>query len=69
MTNTHQEQLEQYEQVLQPKPPEDSGEPGKAELFELSETLFQYVIGYEQNYLAWCQAMLQFLEERKHPHS
>jgi DNA-binding PadR family transcriptional regulator len=64
----HQEQLEQYERVLQSKPPADSGEPGKAKLFELSATLFQYVIGYERNYLTWCQAMLQYLEDRIHQH-
>jgi hypothetical protein len=32
------------------------------------DVLFQYVIGYEHNYLAWCQSMLEYLEQRKHQH-
>ncbi len=33
---------------------------------QLNKMLLQYVIGYEHNYLAWCQSMLQYLEQRKH---
>lgn len=64
----HQEQLELYEQVLQSKQLAISAESEKAASFELKEMLFQYVIGYERNYLAWCQAMLQYLEQQGHQH-
>ena len=62
----HQEQLEHYERALQSKPLAESFEPEQGDFFEEMDVLFQYVIGYEQNYLAWCQAMRQYLEERKH---
>ena len=61
----HREKLEQYEQVAQSKQRAISAEPEQADLFESSEGLFQYVIGYERNYLTWCQTMLQYLEERR----
>jgi DNA-binding PadR family transcriptional regulator len=64
----HQEKLEMYEQVVQSQQLPSSAEPEQADLFESSAVLFQYVIGYERNYLAWCQSMLQYLEERKHLH-
>jgi DNA-binding PadR family transcriptional regulator len=63
----HQEKLELYEQSLQSKQLAISAEPAKADFSELSE-LFQYVIGYEHNYVAWCQSMLQYLEQRKRQH-
>ena len=62
----HQERLELYEQVPQSKQFAESAESEKADLFELNTMLLQYVIGYEHNYLAWCQSMLQYLEQRKH---
>jgi len=62
----HQERLELYEQVPQSKQLAESAESEKADLFELNNMLLQYVIGYEHNYLAWCQSMLQYLEQRKH---
>lgn len=62
----HQQQLELYEQALQSKKLVISTEPESADVFELSDVLFQYVIGYEKNYLTWCQCMLQYLEQRKH---
>ena len=62
----HQERLELYEQVPQSKQLAESAESEKADLFELNNMLVQYVIGYEHNYLAWCQSMLQYLEQRKH---
>ena len=65
----HQEQLELYEQALQSKQLAISAEPENADFFELRDVLFQYVIGYEHNYFAWCQATLQYLEQRKHQHS
>ena len=61
----HQEKLEFYEQVLQSKQHTISAEPEQADFFEERDVLFQYVIGYEHNYLAWCQSMLQYLEQRK----
>jgi DNA-binding PadR family transcriptional regulator len=64
----HQEKLEFYEQVLQSKQLVISTEPEKADFFEERDVLFQYVIGYEHNYLAWCQSMLQHLEQRKRQH-
>jgi len=64
----HQEQLEHYERALQPKQLAISAEPENADVFELRDVLFRYVIGYEHNYLAWCQSMLQYLEPRKHQH-
>jgi DNA-binding PadR family transcriptional regulator len=64
----HQEKLEVYVQVAQSQQVAISAEPEPADLFESSAVLFQYVIGYERNYLAWCQSMLQYLEQRKHQH-
>ncbi|HLJ33040.1 MAG TPA: PadR family transcriptional regulator [Ktedonobacteraceae bacterium] len=64
----HQEQLEFYERALQSKQLAISADSENADFFELSDVLFQYVIGYERNYLAWCQSMLQHLEQRKHQH-
>ena len=65
----HQEQLEQYEQVVLSQQRAISADSEKADLFELSAVLFQYVIGYEHNYLAWCRSMLQYLEQQAHQHS
>lgn len=62
----HEEQLKQYQQALQSQQLAIDAESGEEGLPELSDVLFQYVIGYEQNYLAWCKAMLQYLEERRH---
>jgi DNA-binding PadR family transcriptional regulator len=64
----HQEKLEQYERTLQSQQFASSAEPEQADFFESSEVLFQYVIGYERNYLAWLQSMLQYLEQRKRQH-
>jgi DNA-binding PadR family transcriptional regulator len=65
----HQEKLELYEQALQSKQLAISAESENADFFEGMDVLFQYVIGYEHNYLAWCQSMLEYLEQRKHQHS
>lgn len=64
----HQEQLKLYEQALQSRQLAISAESAKADSFELRDMLFQYVIGYERNYLAWCQAMLKYLEQQRHQH-
>jgi DNA-binding PadR family transcriptional regulator len=61
----HTERLELYEQTLEGRRSTDSASPEKTDLFELKDLLFQYVIGYEQNYLAWCQSALHYLEQRK----
>jgi DNA-binding PadR family transcriptional regulator len=65
----HQEKIELYEQALQSQQLAISAEPEKAVFFEEMDVLFQYVIGYERNYLAWCQSMLQYLEQRTPQHS
>jgi DNA-binding PadR family transcriptional regulator len=64
----HQEKLELYEQALQSKQLAISAESEKADVFEGRDVLFQYVIGYEHNYLVWCQSMIQYLEQWKHQH-
>ncbi|WP_201378047.1 PadR family transcriptional regulator [Ktedonobacter sp. SOSP1-85] len=64
----HQEKLEFYEQALQSKQLAISAKHEKADFFEGMDVLFQYIIGYEHNYLAWCQSMLEYLEQRKHQH-
>jgi DNA-binding PadR family transcriptional regulator len=64
----HQEKLTLYEQALQSKQLAISAEPKKADVIEGMDILFQYVIGYEHNYLAWCQSMLRYLEQRNHQH-
>src|SRR5215467_11506851 len=64
----HQEKLELYEHALHSKQRAKSFEPEQADVFEGRDVLFKYVIGYEQNYLAWCQSMLEYLEQRKHQH-
>jgi DNA-binding PadR family transcriptional regulator len=64
----HQEQLAFYEQVLESKQLAISDEPEKDDALGLMEVLFQYVLGYEHNYLAWCQATIQYLEQRRHHH-
>jgi DNA-binding PadR family transcriptional regulator len=62
----HQEQLERYEQVLPSKQTAINAASEQADSSELTDVLFRYVIGYERNYLAWCQTMLQYLEQQKH---
>src|SRR6266511_2943807 len=49
------QRLELLEQALEAKRSTDSASPEKTDFFELRDLLFQYAIGYEQNYLAWCQ--------------
>ena len=62
----HQEKLESYEQALRSKQLAISAKPEQADFFEERDVLFQYIIGYEHNYLVWCQSMLQYLEQWKH---
>jgi DNA-binding PadR family transcriptional regulator len=61
----HKERLERYEERLEEKRGADSASLEKADLIELTDLLFQYAIGYEQNYHAWCQSALRYLEQRK----
>jgi DNA-binding PadR family transcriptional regulator len=61
----HQDRLELYGQALQSKQLVISAEPESADVFELSDVLFQYVIGCEKNYLVWCKLMLEYLEKRE----
>ena len=60
------QRLELLEQALEAKRSTNSASPEKPALFELTDLLFQYLTGYEQNYLAWCQSALRYLEQRKH---
>ena len=62
----HQERLEFHERVLQEKQSAESAKSQKADFFEVRDLVFQYAIGYERNYLAWCQGVLQYLEQQKH---
>jgi len=62
----HEERLAFHEQKLQAKRSAEITSPQSAEFVELREVLFQYAIGYEQNYIAWCQSVLSYLEQRKH---
>ncbi len=64
----HEERLAFHEQKLQAKRSAEIVSPQSAEFYELREVLFQYAIGYEQNYIAWCQSVLSYLEQRKHNH-
>src|SRR5262245_9022229 len=62
----HKERLELYEGMLEGRRSNDSASAEKTDLFGLTDLLFQYAIGYEQNYLDWCQSALRYLEQRKH---
>jgi DNA-binding PadR family transcriptional regulator len=62
----HQEKLALYKQVLQSKQLAKSVTPEQADVFEERDVLFQYVIGYEQNYRIWCQSVLHYLERWKY---
>ncbi len=61
----HRDQLEHYERALQSQLVASHAGPENADVGELSDVLYRYVIGYEQNYLEWCQAALHYLEQRQ----
>lgn len=60
----HQEQLAHYERALQSQQLASRVGPENADVLALNEALFRYVLGYERNYVAWCQSMIQYLEQR-----
>jgi hypothetical protein len=62
----HEERLTLHEQKLHAKRSAEVISPQSAEFYELREVLFQYAIGYEQNYITWCKSVLDYLEQRKH---
>jgi hypothetical protein len=62
----HQEQLEHYERAVQSQQLAGGAGPENANVFELNGALYRYVMGYEHNYLAWCQSMFQYLEQQIH---
>lgn len=64
----HEERLAFHEQTLQAKRSTEGTSKDGTNFFDLSELLFQYAIGYEHNYLAWCHSALHYLEQRKHIH-
>jgi DNA-binding PadR family transcriptional regulator len=61
----HKERFELYKQVLQEKQSSRNTDSEKADFFDWMNVLFQYVVGYEHNYLVWCQSVLQYLEQHK----
>ena len=64
----HEERLAFHEQTLQAKRSTEGTSKDGTNFFDVSELLFQYAIGYEHNYLAWCHSALHYLEQRKHIH-
>ena len=62
----HEERLAFHEQTLQAKRSTKGTLKDGTDFLDLSELLFQYAIGYEQNYLAWCHSALHYLEQLKH---
>lgn len=64
----HREQLEHYEQALESKQVPSTAGPENADVLALNEVLYQFVIEYEQNYQAWCQSMLKYLEQKNKSH-
>jgi len=65
----HQQQLDIYLHALQSKQLVINNETESSDIYELSDLLFQFVIGNEQNYINWCNTMLEYLEQRKHQSS
>ena len=64
----HEDQLAQYEETRKAKQSSATTLLPSDESFELRELAVQYMIGYEQNYIAWCQSVLRYLEQQKHNH-
>jgi DNA-binding PadR family transcriptional regulator len=60
----HQRQLAHYERALQSQQLVGRAGPENADVLGLNEALLRYVLGYERNYVAWCQSMIQYLEQR-----
>jgi DNA-binding PadR family transcriptional regulator len=64
----HEERLALHEQALQEKRSAGVVSQGNNDFFGLMELLFEYTMGYEQNYITWCQSALRYLEQREHIH-
>jgi DNA-binding PadR family transcriptional regulator len=62
----HEERLAKHEQTLQAKRNAEPASQESTDFSGLTELLFEYTIGYEQNYIAWCQSALHYLAQRKH---
>jgi hypothetical protein len=61
----HEERLTFHEQTLQAKRSAVIASQENADFFKLTELLFEYTMGYEHNYITWCQSALRYLEQRK----
>jgi DNA-binding PadR family transcriptional regulator len=62
----HEERLAFHEHNLQAKRSPQGTSSDGTNFLDLTELLFQYAIGYERNYISWCQSALHYLEQRKH---
>lgn len=62
----HEERLAHHEQALQEKLSAGIPSQDGTDLSELTTLLFKYTMGYEQNYITWCQSVLSYLEQCKH---
>ena len=38
---------------------------GNSESLVMAELIFKYTIGYEQNYVSWCEDVLHYLEQHE----
>ncbi|HEY4386712.1 MAG TPA: hypothetical protein VGN34_19830 [Ktedonobacteraceae bacterium] len=62
----HEERLAHHEQVLQAKRSTEATPQENTDFLALTELLFTYTIGYEQNYIAWYHSALHYLEQYQH---
>jgi DNA-binding PadR family transcriptional regulator len=64
----HQERLSRHELELEAKRTRYLAmSQGNSESLAMAELIFKYTIGYEQNYISWCQDVLSYLEQRAQP--
>ncbi len=62
----HQERLSMHEQELAAKRTKYLAmSEGNSESLAMAELIFKYTIGYEQNYINWCNDVLHYLEQRE----
>jgi DNA-binding PadR family transcriptional regulator len=60
----HQERLSMHEQELEAKRTRYlTMSQGNSESLVMAELIFKYTIGYEQNYIRWCNDVLHYLEQ------
>ncbi|MBO0792515.1 MAG: hypothetical protein J2P36_16420, partial [Ktedonobacteraceae bacterium] len=65
----HQERLSMHEQELEAKRTRYLAmSQGNSESLAMAELIFKYTIGYEQNYIRWCNDVLHYLEQREEVH-